>query len=46
MEALYERCAGLDVHKKQDVLADSDGSENGAYCARGRWSMVVPSLVR
>jgi hypothetical protein len=44
MEVLYERCAGLDVPTKQDVLADSDGSENGAYCARGRWSMVVPSL--
>jgi hypothetical protein len=45
MEIVYECCCGLDIHKKQDVLADSDGSENEAYCARGRWSMVVPSLV-
>jgi hypothetical protein len=45
MEVLYERCAGLDVHKKQHVLADSDGSENEAYCARGRWSKVDPSSV-
>ena len=45
MQVVYPRCCGLDIHKKQHVLADSDGGENEAYCARGRWSEVVWSSV-
>jgi hypothetical protein len=46
MQLQHARCAGLDVPKKQHDLVDSDGSENEAYCAHGRWSKVVQSLVR
>ena len=46
MQVIYERCAGLDVHKKS-VVACCTFLENGQHCKeRQTFSTMTPDLVR